>query len=70
MIARRLPFDNRDVPELLRTIKEGSYVLDDKEIEWEDERELIRESLRKDPSERITVSLSTSLSLALFYRWD
>ncbi|GAA5897377.1 uncharacterized protein JCM6883_006680 [Sporobolomyces salmoneus] len=53
MIARRLPFDDPDVPKLLRMIKEGEYEMDDK-IEGS-ERELVEGSLRKDPKERLTL---------------
>ncbi|GAA6011209.1 hypothetical protein JCM11491_006757 [Sporobolomyces phaffii] len=55
MIARRLPFDNRDVPELLRTIKEGHYEMDPAIEEGSYERDLVERSLKKDPSERFTL---------------
>ncbi|GAA5940678.1 uncharacterized protein JCM15063_006322 [Sporobolomyces koalae] len=53
MIARRLPFDDLDIPILLDKVKGGKYEMDTSIRGWA--RDLVTKSLKSDVKERITL---------------
>jgi serine/threonine protein kinase len=63
MIARKLPFDDDDIPTLMNKVRIGHYEMP--LSVQEEARDLISLCLVKDPSERITVSSQSDLQLTL-----
>lgn len=59
MIARKLPFDDDDIPTLMNKVRIGQYEMP--LSVQEEARDLISLCLVKDPSERITVSSQAGL---------
>ena len=62
MIARKLPFDDDDIPTLMNKVRIGHYEMP--LSVQEEARDLISLCLVKDPSERITVSSQSEIITA------